>query len=36
MIRFDHDGRIVGFEAMIRPLNALQVRGAVMGARLGQ
>ncbi|MEK8030227.1 nuclear transport factor 2 family protein [Ideonella sp. DXS29W] len=36
MIRFDDDGRIVEFEVMIRPLNALQALGAAMGARLGQ
>ncbi|TCW85415.1 polyketide cyclase [Burkholderia sp. SRS-46] len=36
MIRFDEDGRIVEFEVMIRPLNALQALGAEMGARLGQ
>ena len=36
MIRFDDEGRIVEFEVMIRPLNALQALGAEMGARLGQ
>lgn len=36
LIRFDEDGRIVEFEVMVRPLNALQVLGAEMGARLGQ
>ncbi|CAB3763494.1 polyketide cyclase [Burkholderia sp. MSh2] len=36
MIRFDDDGRIVEFEVMIRPFNALQALGAAMGARLGQ
>ena len=36
MIRFDEQGRIVEFEVMIRPLNALQALGAEMGARLGQ
>ncbi|MGU7774614.1 nuclear transport factor 2 family protein [Burkholderia sp. MR1-5-21] len=36
MIRFDADGRIVEFEVMIRPLNALQALGAEMGARLGE
>lgn len=36
MIRFDDDGLIVEFEVMIRPLNALQVLGAEMGARLAQ
>jgi hypothetical protein len=36
MIRFDEEGRIVEFEVMIRPLNALQALGAEMGARLGQ
>ncbi|WP_028204557.1 nuclear transport factor 2 family protein [Paraburkholderia nodosa] len=34
MIRFDEAGRIVEFEVMIRPFNALQVLGAEMGARL--
>ncbi|WP_322049873.1 nuclear transport factor 2 family protein [Paraburkholderia bannensis] len=36
MIRFDLEGRIVEFEVMIRPFNALQVLGAEMGARLAQ
>ncbi|WP_322069294.1 nuclear transport factor 2 family protein [Paraburkholderia bannensis] len=36
MIRFDEEGRIVKFEVMIRPFNALQVLGAEMGARLAQ
>ncbi|WP_419686943.1 nuclear transport factor 2 family protein [Burkholderia theae] len=36
MIRFGDDGRIVEFEVMIRPFNALQALGAEMGARLGQ
>lgn len=36
MIRFDEEGRIVEFEVMIRPFNALQALGAEMGARLGQ
>jgi hypothetical protein len=36
MIRFDDAGRIVEFEVMIRPFNALQVLGAEMGARLAQ
>jgi uncharacterized protein with FMN-binding domain len=36
MIRFDEEGRIVEFEVMVRPFNALQVLGAEMGARLGQ
>ncbi|WP_423378787.1 nuclear transport factor 2 family protein [Burkholderia sp. LMG 32019] len=36
MIRFDDEGRIVEFEVMIRPFNALQALGAEMGARLGQ
>ncbi|GAA4420248.1 nuclear transport factor 2 family protein [Acidovorax lacteus] len=35
MVRFDAEGRIVEFEVMIRPLNALQALGAEMGARLG-
>jgi hypothetical protein len=34
MIRFDEAGRIVEFEVMIRPFNALQTLGAEMGARL--
>ena len=36
MIRFDDEGRIVEFEVMIRPFNALQALGAEMGARLAQ
>ncbi|RRA04193.1 nuclear transport factor 2 family protein [Burkholderia cepacia] len=36
MIRFDEEGRIVEFEVMIRPFNALQALGTEMGARLGQ
>ncbi|MGB9206160.1 MAG: hypothetical protein WCB94_19535 [Terriglobales bacterium] len=36
MIRFDAEGKIVEFEVMVRPLNALQALGAEMGARLGQ
>lgn len=36
MVRFDEQGRIVEFEVMIRPLNALQALGAEMGTRLGQ
>jgi hypothetical protein len=36
MIRFDHEGRIVEFEVMIRPFNALQALGAEMGARLAE
>ncbi|WP_322013187.1 nuclear transport factor 2 family protein [Paraburkholderia sp. J12] len=36
MIRFDEEGRIVEFEVMIRPFNALQALGAQMGARLAQ
>ena len=36
MIRFDEEGRIVEFEVMVRPLNALQQLGAEMGAKLGQ
>ena len=36
LIRFDEQGRIVEFEVMIRPFNALQALGAAMGARLGQ
>lgn len=36
MIRFDEEGRIVEFEVMIRPFNALQILGAEMGARLAQ
>ncbi|MFN3376881.1 MAG: nuclear transport factor 2 family protein [Burkholderiaceae bacterium] len=35
MVRFDAEGRIVEFEVMIRPLNALQALGAEMGLRLG-
>jgi hypothetical protein len=36
MIRFDAEGKIIEFEVMVRPLNALQALGAEMGARLGQ
>jgi len=36
MIRFDEAGRIVEFEVMIRPFNALQTLGEEMGKRLGQ
>jgi hypothetical protein len=36
MIRFDAAGKIIEFEVMVRPLNALQALGAEMGARLGQ
>jgi hypothetical protein len=36
MIRFDDAGRIVEFEVMVRPFNALQALGAEMGARLAQ
>ncbi|THJ54608.1 nuclear transport factor 2 family protein [Burkholderia sp. LS-044] len=36
MIRFDEEGRIVEFEVMVRPFNALQALGTEMGARLGQ
>ncbi|WP_322044572.1 nuclear transport factor 2 family protein [Paraburkholderia sp. J67] len=36
MIRFDESGRIVDFEVMIRPFNALQTLGAEMGTRLAQ
>ena len=32
----DDEGRIVEFEVMIRPFNALQALGAEMGARLAQ
>ncbi|TRW99232.1 nuclear transport factor 2 family protein [Paracoccus sp. M683] len=35
MIRFDADGRIVDFEVMIRPLNALQLLYAAMTEKLG-
>jgi hypothetical protein len=35
MIRFDEEGRIVEFEVMVRPFNAMQLLGAEMGARLG-
>jgi hypothetical protein len=36
MIRFDDAGRIVDFEVMIRPFNALQLLGEEMGKRLAQ
>ena len=35
LIRFDPDGKIVEFEVMIRPFNALQALGQEMGKRLG-
>ena len=35
LIELDADGRIVDFEVMIRPANALQALGAEMTARLG-
>jgi hypothetical protein len=35
LIRFDESGRIVEFEVMVRPLNALQALAEAMGARLG-
>lgn len=35
MIRFDEGGKIVDFEVMIRPLNALQLVYAAMTERLG-
>ena len=34
MIAFDADGRIIDFEVMVRPFNALQALGEQMGARL--
>ncbi|MFQ8430412.1 nuclear transport factor 2 family protein [Amaricoccus sp. W119] len=36
MIRFGDDGRIVDFEVMVRPLNALKLLGEAMSARLGE
>ena len=36
MIRFDETGKIVEFEVMIRPLNALQALAEEMASRLGQ
>ena len=35
LITVDEDGRIVDFEVMIRPANALQALGMEMGRRLG-
>ena len=35
LIRFDPAGKIVEFEVMIRPFNALQALGEEMGKRLG-
>jgi hypothetical protein len=35
MIRFDEQGKIVDFEVMIRPLNALQAVYAAMSEKLG-
>lgn len=34
MIRFDEEGKIVDFEVMVRPFNALQALGEQMGAKL--
>ena len=34
MIRFDQDGKIVDFEVMIRPFNALAALGKAMGERV--
>lgn len=34
LVKFDENGKIVEFEVMVRPLSALQVLGAEMGARL--
>jgi 2,4-dienoyl-CoA reductase (NADPH2) len=34
MIQFDEEGKIIDFEVMIRPFNALQALGAEMSARL--
>jgi hypothetical protein len=36
MIAFDEDGKIIDFEVMIRPFNALAALGKEMGARVGQ
>jgi hypothetical protein len=36
LIRFDEAGKIVEFEVMVRPLNALQALAQEMGARIGQ
>ena len=35
LIKVDEDGKIVDFEVMVRPANALQVLGLEMGKRLG-
>jgi hypothetical protein len=35
IIQFDDDGKIVEFEVMVRPFNALQALGEEMGKRLG-
>ncbi|MEL7029962.1 MAG: nuclear transport factor 2 family protein [Pseudomonadota bacterium] len=35
IVRFDKDGRIVDFEVMVRPLNALQALYAAMTEKLG-
>jgi hypothetical protein len=34
MIRFDQNGKIVDFEVMIRPFNALAALGKAMGERV--
>jgi hypothetical protein len=35
LIHFNHEGQIVEFEVMVRPLSGLQALGAEMGKRLG-
>ena len=36
LIEFDANGKIVDFEVMIRPANALQMLGAEMGRKLAE
>jgi hypothetical protein len=35
LIRIDESGKIIDFEVMVRPANALQTLGAEMGKRIG-
>jgi hypothetical protein len=36
LIQFDEDGKIIDFEVMIRPANALQALGVEMGRKLAE
>ena len=35
LIKVNEDGKIIDFEVMVRPANALQILGTEMGKRLG-